>query len=224
MFEDCAAIFAGYGTVDHIVTKCEKIAVSLRKEIAKWTDGGDVKGKGREGSVTRGSPAVSDMDGALSLRSQAALSSDKPDYYISTQPTTLSSDVQLKDYQMIGINWLNLLYIRKLSCILADEMGMYRKWDHATFCLIYSFVGLGKTVQVISFFAHLKATGCKGPHLIVVPQVFMFFVIYIVLTHYSLALRLWKTGCVNFSGLPRPSTFGHIMPIKKTERSFGRSF
>jgi hypothetical protein len=29
--------------------------------------------------------------------------------------------------------------------------------------------GLGKTIQVISFFAHLKEQGSKGPHLVVVP-------------------------------------------------------
>lgn len=29
--------------------------------------------------------------------------------------------------------------------------------------------GLGKTVQVISFLAHLRDMGNKGPHLIVVP-------------------------------------------------------
>lgn len=126
IFEDSTAIFAGYGTVDNIVTKCEKIAASLKVEIAKWTDG-DGKGKAREGSSSRSSPAVSEADGALSLRSQAALSSKKPDYYICMQPQELSSDVQLKDYQMVGINWLNLLYNRRLSCILADEMGMHRR-------------------------------------------------------------------------------------------------
>ncbi|EKM54402.1 uncharacterized protein PHACADRAFT_97789 [Phanerochaete carnosa HHB-10118-sp] len=151
IFEDSTVIFAGYGTVDSIVTKCEKIAASLRTEIAKWTEN-EGKGKAREGSLSRDSPAVSEVDGSLSLRSQVALSSKKPDYYISTQPNVLSSDVQLKDYQMIGINWLNLLYNRHLSCILADEMG------------------LGKTVQVISFFAYLKDKGNKGPHLIVVPS------------------------------------------------------
>jgi hypothetical protein len=31
--------------------------------------------------------------------------------------------------------------------------------------------GLGKTVQVISFLAHLKEKGNKGPHLVVVPYV-----------------------------------------------------
>ena len=32
-------------------------------------------------------------------------------------------------------------------------------------------VGLGKTIQVISFLAYLKEQGKKGPHLIVVPYV-----------------------------------------------------
>lgn len=169
MFEDCAAIFAGYGAVDNIVTKCEKIAASLRLEIAKWTGDADVKGKAREGSVSRNSPVVSEADGALSLRSQATLAT-KPDYYISSQPASLSSDVQLKDYQMIGINWLNLLYNRRLSCILADEMGVYSNLARILW-LTRIRIGLGKTVQVISFFAHLKDKGVKGPHLIVVPCV-----------------------------------------------------
>jgi SNF2 family DNA or RNA helicase len=39
---------------------------------------------------------------------------------------------------------------------------------------LFAFVGLGKTVQVISFIAHLKASGNRGPHLIVVPCVQFF--------------------------------------------------
>ena len=63
-------------------------------------------------------------DGALTLRTQAILNSKKPKYYIQTQPSLLNKEVQLKEYQMLGINWLNLLYQKKLSCILADEMGV----------------------------------------------------------------------------------------------------
>jgi SWI/SNF-related matrix-associated actin-dependent regulator 1 of chromatin subfamily A len=36
---------------------------------------------------------------------------------------------------------------------------------------LMSIIGLGKTIQVISFLAHLKQTGNRGPHLIVVPYV-----------------------------------------------------
>ncbi|VDN04970.1 unnamed protein product [Thelazia callipaeda] len=58
----------------------------------------------------------------------------------------------LREYQMVGLDWLVTLYDNGLNGILADEMG------------------LGKTIQTIALFAHLA---CKeyiwGPHLIVVP-------------------------------------------------------
>ena len=40
---------------------------------------------------------------------------------------------------------------------------------HVCVVLMLRAQGLGKTVQVISFFAHLKERGRNGPHLIVVP-------------------------------------------------------
>ena len=72
--------------------------------------------------------------------------------FFSQKPKYLASDVRLKGYQQVGINWLNLLYQNHISCILADDMG------------------LGKTCQVISFLAHLLEIGESGPHLIVVPS------------------------------------------------------
>ena len=70
----------------------------------------------------------------------------------SVQPEGVPATIVLKDYQMLGLNWLNLLYRRKTSCILADDMG------------------LGKTAQVISLIVHLKSTGEPGPHLVIVPS------------------------------------------------------
>ncbi|GFT29328.1 helicase domino [Trichonephila clavipes] len=58
----------------------------------------------------------------------------------------------LREYQHIGLDWLNAMYEKKLNGILADEMG------------------LGKTIQTISVLAHLACEkGVWGPHLIVVP-------------------------------------------------------
>ncbi|KAK6102289.1 SNF2 N-terminal domain family protein [Brugia pahangi] len=58
----------------------------------------------------------------------------------------------LREYQMVGLDWLVTLYDNGLNGILADEMG------------------LGKTIQTIALLSHLA---CKeyiwGPHLIVVP-------------------------------------------------------
>ncbi|XP_040843097.1 E1A-binding protein p400 [Ochotona curzoniae] len=57
----------------------------------------------------------------------------------------------LRDYQQIGLDWLAKLYRKNLNGILADEAG------------------LGKTVQIIAFFAHLACNeGNWGPHLVVV--------------------------------------------------------
>ena len=64
----------------------------------------------------------------------------------------MAESVTLKDFQIVGLNWLSLLFDQNLSCILADEMG------------------LGKTCQVISFLAHLFEKGVTGPHLVVVPS------------------------------------------------------
>ncbi|XP_068166653.1 SWI/SNF-related matrix-associated actin-dependent regulator of chromatin subfamily A containing DEAD/H box 1A [Antennarius striatus] len=67
------------------------------------------------------------------------------------QPRILNSQLKLKPYQLIGLNWLLLLHEHKLSGILADEMG------------------LGKTIQAIAFLAQLYQNGIEGPHLITVP-------------------------------------------------------
>ncbi|XP_006901062.1 PREDICTED: E1A-binding protein p400 [Elephantulus edwardii] len=57
----------------------------------------------------------------------------------------------LRDYQKIGLDWLAKLYRKRLNGVLADEAG------------------LGKTVQIIAFFAHLACNeGNWGPHLVVV--------------------------------------------------------
>lgn len=64
---------------------------------------------------------------------------------------SMNDDIELKDYQVVGLNWLNLLWQTGTSGILADDMG------------------LGKTCQVIAFLSHLKEQGVGKPALIVVP-------------------------------------------------------
>ncbi|KIM40085.1 hypothetical protein M413DRAFT_28618 [Hebeloma cylindrosporum] len=139
MLEDCVQILKGYGSVDSILESCEKIGSSLRATISSWT-------------TSKGPTVEAVEDGAISLLSLTSLKKSKGQNYLTSQPKLLSQNVLLKEYQLLGVNWLNLLYRRNLSCILADEMG------------------LGKTIQVISFLAYLKEQGNQGPHLIVVPS------------------------------------------------------
>ncbi|CAH0563554.1 unnamed protein product [Brassicogethes aeneus] len=72
---------------------------------------------------------------------------------VKMQPRNLSSALKLTGYQMVGLNWLVVMFNQGVNGILADEMG------------------LGKTVQVISFLAHLKEIGAaKNTHLVIVPS------------------------------------------------------
>lgn len=60
---------------------------------------------------------------------------------------------EMKDYQLAGLNWLIKLYDCGINGILADQMG------------------LGKTLQTISFLCYLKEVrDVEGPHLVIVPK------------------------------------------------------
>ncbi|KAJ5917794.1 hypothetical protein N7454_010169 [Penicillium verhagenii] len=162
--DKCIEMWTGYLAIDSLVAECEALGKPIAEEMKKW--GVNMFGK-NDGdfeltSMTNGnahdsgiatplsnpqSPNSSDEDGPVAVvRKPKSQSSFIP------QPSIMADTLVMKDYQIVGINWLSLLFHNKLSCILADDMG------------------LGKTCQVIAFLAHLYEQGVKGPHLIVVPS------------------------------------------------------
>lgn len=73
---------------------------------------------------------------------------------VEKQPEFMGVDrgLVLRDYQMQGLNWLNLSWCKENSVILADEMG------------------LGKTIQTICFLYYMfKTQQLYGPFLCLVP-------------------------------------------------------
>ena len=75
----------------------------------------------------------------------------------------------LREYQVIGLDWLKTLHDKKLNGILADEMG------------------LGKTIQTISLIASLVCDeGIWGPHLIVVPTT--------IIINWEMEFKRWCPG------------------------------
>ncbi|XP_037624587.1 chromodomain-helicase-DNA-binding protein 2 isoform X1 [Sebastes umbrosus] len=72
---------------------------------------------------------------------------------LKKQPSYIGDEnLQLRDYQLAGLNWLAHSWCRCNSVILADEMG------------------LGKTIQTISFLSYLfQQHQLYGPFLVVVP-------------------------------------------------------
>ena len=160
--DKCLDMWTGYEAVDELVSRCEALAKPLKEDMKTW--GMDVFGAAKSGELelvsferdtsprdsgigTPTSLTVSDDDGGDGQEMPKRIRK----YGFFPQPSIMAKDIQLKDYQVVGINWLSLLFNKKLSCILADDMG------------------LGKTCQVIAFIAHLLERGVKGPHLVVVP-------------------------------------------------------
>ncbi|SGZ52060.1 CIC11C00000005414 [Sungouiella intermedia] len=134
----------GYKAVDSLVKKCSEYGNLISSQMDRW--GVKITGEGELSMVEVDANEEDNEDDDI-------VSNKRSLPYVKHKPTLLAPDIELKNYQQVGINWLNLLYHNKLSCILADEMG------------------LGKTCQVISFMAHLKVTSDKKrPHLVVVPS------------------------------------------------------
>jgi len=147
-----------YEAVDWIVKKCENLSKPLASKMSSW--GVDVYGKGKNDAgldlVNLPSGTSQDSTGKDSGIGTPISDDGKPmgvsKKGFIPQPFSLAQGTQMKDYQVVGLNWLNLLFKQGLSGILADDMG------------------LGKTLQTIAFIAHLKEMGESGPHLIVVPS------------------------------------------------------
>ncbi|XP_024987656.1 ATP-dependent helicase BRM-like [Cynara cardunculus var. scolymus] len=92
------------------------------------------------------------------------------------QPSMLRAGT-LRDYQLVGLQWMLSLYNNKLNGILADEMG------------------LGKTVQVMALIAYLMEFKSNyGPHLIIVPNA--------VLVNWKSELHNWlpSVSCIYYVG------------------------
>ncbi|XDG07008.1 hypothetical protein ABKA04_006623 [Annulohypoxylon sp. FPYF3050] len=114
-----------------VINECEKRGNDINLSMSKW-------------SVNKNGMARNDEEGLVDLP-------------IKEKPRLMDEAMKLKSYQLVGLNWMQLLHSKGYSGILADDMG------------------LGKTCQVISFVAHLvgskrkKGTRAPWPNLIVVP-------------------------------------------------------
>lgn len=141
----CLETWRGYEAVDSLIAKVEELGKPIAESIKKW--GVDVFGGCSDNPVGEldmtdiklDSKAESLRDSAIGTPTDAGSSDivmmDESDEIIKSkrehqagqffkvQPKHLGDGVVLKDYQLVGVNWLSLLYERKLSCILADEMG-----------------------------------------------------------------------------------------------------
>ena len=73
-----------------------------------------------------------DLAKALPFLAGGAASADqlKQAGMIAQPPNVGNETLRLKPYQLIGLNWLNLLHNKKINGILADEMGLGKVHHH----------------------------------------------------------------------------------------------
>lgn len=166
--DKCLDMWTGYLAIDALVAECEALGKPVAEEMKKW--GVNVFGKRGDdelditnlgGSHDSGiatpssnqqSPGGDESDDEIRPVVKSRKSQSNGQSGFISQPAIMAENLVMKDYQIVGLNWLALLFEKKMSCILADDMG------------------LGKTCQVISFLSHLYEKGIKGPHLVVVPS------------------------------------------------------
>ncbi|RLN90591.1 hypothetical protein BBJ28_00007967 [Nothophytophthora sp. Chile5] len=152
--EDDEHYTRSHDEVGQLLEECEAIAQKLRRSVQNWS-GNSVKSAS---SSPSSSPAVEEDDNAEHVHMSLAAIESSADRRVVTQDDIpgICETLELKPYQVVGVNWLLLLYENKVSGVLADEMG------------------LGKTVQTVSFLLLLKSIAkandsSAGPHLVVVP-------------------------------------------------------
>lgn len=146
-------MMTGLEAVDRVVKLCEGYADDLRSSLQSL-------GIDSDKAARKNGLAVTSLDGEPRNDSGVVTPAGSV-RKIYQQPENMNPEETMKDFQIVGMNWLSLMFdqgqqwSRKSGCILADEMG------------------LGKTLQIISFLSHLLEKGGKGsdgPHLIVVPS------------------------------------------------------
>ena len=126
LFEQYTEIMEGYVQIDSCLNRCEAIAGDVARTLAIW------RGASMISDSVVGTPRSDGLnDVKVDVARVSELLRQETDMkkrkilgaYIQTQPPILSEGTVLKDYQLLGVNWLNLLYSKKIGCILADEMG-----------------------------------------------------------------------------------------------------
>ena len=110
LLADAKSVLEQQNTLTVFLKKCEKIAEQIEQTVRSLQN---------KDSVDEGDDAAGDIQ-------------------IVTQPQLLNKDFKLKPYQIIGVNWLYVMFKHNTNAVLSDEMG------------------LGKTIQTIAFLAYLK--------------------------------------------------------------------
>jgi hypothetical protein len=100
-----------------VLQRCGDVSKLLRQALLSWND--------PSAAVTPGAPGV-DANGVGSCVSLISLSTGGGENIISQDLITkkISTKLVLKDYQLVGLNWMKLMHTNDVNGVLADDMGL----------------------------------------------------------------------------------------------------
>lgn len=178
-FVDIDSQVAEVDLIGNTLQKCDEIAASLRKEL----------------KVGGSSESAECLDRYAEVDASAAKIVSQADVSAACR----SGDIEhlvLKPYQLVGVNFLMLLYRKNVGgAILADEMG------------------LGKTIQAVSFLAVLNHLDKDpGPHLIICPAS--------LLENWARELKKWcpHFTLITYHGAERMAHFKELTQVVRAGR------
>lgn len=188
-----------------LASKIASVKVSAEASNAAARAVADARARGlseEEVQAAAHAAAAEAASGSEALRSAAEGADAQARYYqlahsnaeeITDQPRLLRppNGAQLREYQIVGLQWMVSLYNNHLNGILADEMG------------------LGKTVQVMALIAYLMEKKANyGPHLIIVPNA--------VIVNWKSELTQWlpSTRCVYYVGAKDERTRKYVTEVQ----------
>ncbi|KER22182.1 hypothetical protein T265_09655 [Opisthorchis viverrini] len=135
LIDACKDVLQMRATVIRLLQRCERITERVADHVSNLL-----------------ANVVSLSEDQLKSPKPSSDSGANAEHLLTQQPAILNPLLELKPYQLVGLNWLRLLHHEQVNGILADEMG------------------LGKTIQAIAFLASLWENGDRGPHLIICPS------------------------------------------------------
>ena len=134
-----------------ILARCEEVSKKLCDSLRVWQSGSS-SSQSQDDEIKDGNKKrITDCVELTKIKS----SLDQDQVLQDEDIEKFCPGLQLKAYQLVGVNWLKLLHQNRINGVLADDMG------------------LGKTIQTIAFLAWLNSntttTKIRRPHLIIVP-------------------------------------------------------
>ncbi len=158
----------------YVLDAANNLSARIMSTMNRWFGAGDDSNDGLQGMIIDGAIAIS-ASKVKGQDSEGSFAEEKKEDIINRGDEKLISDevmkrvcpnITLKDYQLLGVNWMALLHSETFEMNGSKEGKKKRKKGgngRNVNGVLADEMGLGKTAQTIAFLAWLKYRNTDGP-------------------------------------------------------------